>query len=101
MKEAVTAIETQPAPHENRLPAKGTEPLASLQPILIGIAYLALWQIAPRLRTDSEGAVVTSTLVALSISVWFAASAARVIRTGKEISANAILSGLLVIPMRV
>src|SRR5215468_6075096 len=98
MKGGDATIETEPSLNESPLPAKETEPLASLQPILIGIAYLALWQIAPRLRTDSEGAVVTSTLVALSISVWFAASAARVIRTGKEIAANAILSGLLVVP---
>jgi hypothetical protein len=99
MSDASDVVKIDSVPNAEPLSASDDRP-STIRPILIGLAYLALWQVAPRLRTDSEGAVLTSTLLALAISVWFAASAARAIQTTKEIAANAILSGMLVIPMR-
>ena len=56
-------------------------PLASF--LLAACAYLLFWQIAPRIRTDSTGAVLISTVVSLSLIVWFTAQFARTFSTVK------------------
>src|SRR2546421_9198011 len=68
-------------------------------PALLATAYLAYWQIAPRIRAESEGAVVVSTMIALALVVWFTAAFARSVRSTRGVLANVLASALVSVPI--
>lgn len=70
-------------------------------PVAVAIVWLAFWQVAPRLRADSVGAVIISTVVSLSLIVWFVAQVARALRTARAIVLNGILAAGFVLPLRI
>lgn len=70
-------------------------------PTLAAGLYLAFWQAAPRIRTESEGAILISTLVALGLIVWFTASFARSTKSLKVLLIGLVVSALLVLPLKV
>jgi len=86
------SAQTSPAP---------SEPSARIAPILVGFAYLAFWQIAPRLRTDSLPAILLSTIISLALIIWFTAQFARTLRTPRALALNALLAAAVIVPLRV
>src|SRR5437879_5552679 len=72
-----------------------------LGPALAAATYLVYWQIAPRIRTDSVGAVAVSTLFSLGLIVWFTASLARMARSIRSLLIGGLISGTLVIPFKI
>lgn len=70
-------------------------------PLFIGVCYLAFWQIAPRIRTESLGAVLISTLLALSILIWLNAQMARGWRRPGQLLLSLVISGLIVVPFQI
>src|SRR5438270_450154 len=70
-------------------------------PSLAAFLYLAFWQIVPRIRTESEGAVIISTLFSLGLIVWFTASLARSAHSLKVLLMGLVVTGLLVLPLKI
>jgi hypothetical protein len=69
--------------------------------LLIGLGYLLFWQITLRMRTDSLGAILTSTIIALGIILWFAARFARSFRTPTALVINSLVAAATIIPLQV
>src|SRR5262245_21657693 len=69
-------------------------------PVFAALTYLAFWQIAPRIRTESMGAVVISTVFPLSVIVWCTAARARSRPTLRFLLVGAVISGSLVLPFK-
>src|SRR2546425_6313649 len=72
-----------------------------IAPAIAALIYLLFWQIAPRVRTDSMGAIIISTLFSLGLIVWFTASLARIAPSIRVLLMGALISGALVIPLKV
>jgi hypothetical protein len=70
-------------------------------PLLIGLAYLAFWQIAPRIRTESVGAQLLSTIVSLGLIVWFNAQIARGFRQPRQFALSLAVTAIAILPLRV
>jgi hypothetical protein len=58
--------------------------------VLVGVAYLGFWQIAPRLPTDSIGAIIVSTVISVALVIWFTAAFAHVVRRPAALALNAL-----------
>jgi len=71
------------------------------RPLLPAAAYLAVWQVAPRLRTESVGAFLFATLLSLALIIWFVAAFARTVHSPRALWLNLLASGALVVPLRV
>jgi hypothetical protein len=74
---------------------------AWLPPLLVGFGYLLFWQIAPRIRSDALGAMLVSTVIGLSLIIWFTALFARSFRTPAALGINFLLSAAVIIPFQV
>ena len=70
-------------------------------PVLVGLIYLGFWQIAPRVRTESLGAMLLSTILALALIVWFNAQIARGFRRPLQFFVSLVLSAAAILPLRV
>jgi hypothetical protein len=72
-----------------------------LAPALAGLAYLVYWQVVPRLRTESMGAVTLSTLFSLGLIVWYTASLARTVKSLRVLVICGFVCGMIVIPLKI
>lgn len=92
----VSKTESQGAQH---IPGEQARRLA---PILIGLAYLAFWQIAPRIPTGSIGAVIVSTVIALVLAIWLPARFGYNLRRSPAWAvANAVVAAAVIVPLQV
>ncbi len=71
-----------------------------LAPAVAGAAYLIFWQVAPRVKSESLGAVLISTVLALALTVWFAASFARAESMRRALLWNLALATVINLPIR-
>jgi hypothetical protein len=67
----------------------------------IGAAYLAFWQVAPRVRTDGIYPILVSTLISLALIVWFPARFAQTYRRPRVLAISLLVSGAAVLPLQV
>src|SRR5205085_1963804 len=65
------------------------------------IAYLLFWQVVPRIHTESEGAIVLSTLISLALLVWFTALVGRSLSTPRQVMWSLVGASLLFLPLQV
>ncbi len=72
-----------------------------LAPAVAGIAYLIYWQVVPRMRTESMGAVILSTLFSLGLIVWYTASLARTVKSLRVLILCGFVCGIIVIPLKI
>ncbi len=98
---APSASLPQQSPDDRAAPPEHRTARTWLLPLLLGVAYLAFWQIAPRVHTESTPAVLLSTVISLALLVWFPAQVARSLRTPAVLLSSLLVSGLLVIPLKV
>jgi hypothetical protein len=93
----------QPAPAADApKPPETPEAVSAwLPPLLVGLGYLFFWQVAPRIRSDSTGAILFSTVVGLSLIIWFTALFARSFRSPAALLANFLLSAAVIVPFQV
>jgi hypothetical protein len=70
-------------------------------PAAIGFAYLCFWQIVPRIQTESNGAILFSTLVALGIIIWFNAQIARGFQRPWQFAASLLITAACIIPLQI
>lgn len=68
--------------------------------ILAAAAYPVFWQVVRRIHTDSEGAILVSTIASLAIIISFTAYFARAARSTRVLLAHAIVSAGLALPLR-
>lgn len=69
-------------------------------PVFIGLIYLAFWQIAPRIRTESLGAILVSTVLGLALIVWFNAQIARGFRRPSQFAWSLLITAAAIIPLQ-
>lgn len=83
-------------------PAQPTErrPQTHAYVILAAAAYLVFWQVAPRIRSDSLGAVLVSTVLSLALIVWFPAEFARVVHSRRALAYHALAAAVINLPLR-
>ncbi|MGC8666519.1 MAG: hypothetical protein ACP5VE_00185 [Chthonomonadales bacterium] len=91
---------TAPHTHEPGA-AVGNAKRASWWPaILAAAAYPLFWQVVRRIHTDSEGAVLLSTVASLAIIITFTAQFARAIPSGRVLVMHILMSSGIAIPVR-
>lgn len=100
MSEAAPPAASRPESSSARSTPAPPERSAGLGSVLLAVAYLGFWQIAPRLRTDSLPAILLSTVVSLALILWFTAEFARAIRAPRQLAWNALLAAAVIIPLR-
>jgi hypothetical protein len=95
----------QPAPSSELLP---TSPLSHssrsarwLEPAGIGAAYLGFYLVARSVRSESVGAVLTTTVVSLGLIIWFAARLSRSIATPRAALWSALAAAAIILPLKV
>lgn len=69
-------------------------------PLLIALAYLLFYQIAPRIRTESLPAILTATVFSLALSVWMPAQYAYTFRARRFLLISLALAVLINLPLR-
>ncbi len=68
--------------------------------VLSAGAYFLFWQVVRHLHTDSEGAVLLSTVASLAIVITFTAEFARAVSSRRAIVLHIAISGALALPVR-
>lgn len=90
-------IETAQTPARPQAPGGG----GWAAPFGAGALYLVFCYVAPRVRTNSTGAMLVSTILSLALVICFAALLARQLRTPRTILVSGILAAVIAIPLRV
>src|SRR6266699_1165057 len=93
---AVSDPDSYGTPNFNQAPDRP----AYFSAVAAAAAYLIFWQIAPRIHTDSVGAILISTVLSLALVVWFPAEFARSVRNPKTLAISAFIAAIAVLPMR-
>lgn len=74
--------------------------LAKVSPSLVALAYLAYWQIAPRIPATSVWAVAVSTIIALALGIWLPAQMGyKLRRSPKWALANLGVASAVILPV--
>jgi len=90
------------SPNMNEPKSKSGWLTAFKQPLIIGLIYLAFWQIAPRIPTASIGAIIVSTMVALALAIWLPARLGYNMRLSTSgVLVSVLLSGTVIIPAQI
>ena len=84
-------------PPSNRTDRRGSR----WAPVLMILAYMAFWQVAPRVRDERFLTVIASTIVSLVLVVYVSASAARSLRRVTAMAAVGLASASVIVPLRV
>src|SRR5512145_2030267 len=69
--------------------------------VLAAILSLLFWQIAPRIRAESYLAFIVSSILYMSLIVWFAAGLGRALSTPRAIIVSGVLAAAIAVPFRV
>ncbi len=67
--------------------------------ITLAIAYLAFWQITPRIPVNSLGVVLLTTLMSLALAVWLPAQLARSSYAPSRLVIHLVVAALLIVPL--
>jgi hypothetical protein len=91
------------SPSESQLPPAPTAASVKtgwLPPLLIAGAFLAFYQLSMSLRSNSLGAVLTTTVISLGLLIWYTASLARSLATPQSAIMSALVAAVVILPLR-
>lgn len=87
-------------PSSSPRPAHHTATAVWRTAVLLALAYLVFWQVAPRIRSEHLFTVIVGTLVSLVLVVYVTAAVARALLSWRAVAVVLVISAVTVVPLK-